>query len=124
MIAIWQNGNIMFSYYTIIVLKSTQNTMITNETRVIDLSVDQFRQLIREENSAINLPEKSTLPKILKRKDVAKLYSVSLVTLTKWVKAGKIIQHSIGSRRYFIESEVHEALQSNIKKRGGTDAKK
>lgn len=93
--------------------------MIANETRVIDLSVSQFRQLMREENSAINLPEKQPeTPKIIKRKDVAKLFSISLVTLTQWVKTGKLIQYSIGSRRYFIESEVHEALQSNLNKKG------
>ena len=87
--------------------------MITDETRVIDLSVSQFRQLIREENSKVNLPEKQTPPKIFKRKDVAELFSVSLVTLTSWVKSGKIIQHSIGSRRFFYEHEIYEALQQN-----------
>lgn len=99
-------------------LESKRNIMITNETRIIDLSVNQFRQLIREENSTINLPEKLSPPKILKRQDVAQLFSISLVTLTKWVKTGKIVQHSIGSRRFFLEDEVHEALQSDIKKGG------
>ena len=91
--------------------------MITNETRVIDLSVLQFRQLIREENSAINHPEKESKPVIMKRRDVAKLFSISLVTLGKWVKAKKLIQHPMGSRRFFYEHEVHEALKSNQNKR-------
>ena len=98
--------------------------MLNNETRVIDLSVGQLREMIREENSTINQTEKQSPPKILKRIDVAKLFSISLVTLTSWVKAGKIPQHSIGSRRFFLESEVHEALQSNVNMGGRKNAKK
>jgi hypothetical protein len=116
MIAIWQNGKTALLYLCNIV--QNKNTMITSETRIIDLSVSQFRQLIREENSITNPPEVIPVkPKILRRKDVAELFSISLVTLTQWVKTGKLKQHSIASRRYFIESEVYEVLQSSLNKK-------
>ena len=92
--------------------------MITNETRIIDLTVSQFRQLIRDENSILNLPEKQIIPpKILKRKDVAQIFGISLVSLTEWVKSGKLICHRIGSRVYFFENEVYDALNKREKGR-------
>ncbi len=85
--------------------------MITNETRVIDLTIGQLRALIREENDIANLKEKQiSPPKILKRKAVAEIFGISLVSLTEWVKSGKILCHRMGSRVYFLENEVYEAL--------------
>lgn len=42
----------------------------------------------------------------------AKLAGISIPTLDKRVKEGKFKEYSLGSRRYFLKSEVIESLRS------------
>jgi helix-turn-helix protein len=49
---------------------------------------------------------------LLRRKDVSKLFTVSLVTINKWMRSGKLPYHRINSRIYFKKNEVIEAMQS------------
>jgi hypothetical protein len=56
-----------------------------------------------------SLSEEKTL---LRRKDVSKLFTVSLVTINKWMRSGKLPYHRINSRIYFKKNEVLEAMQS------------
>ena len=52
---------------------------------------------------------------LLRRKDVAKLFSVSLVTISEWMKSGKLPYHRINSRIFFKRKEVMESMQSTQK---------
>ena len=51
---------------------------------------------------------------LLKRKDVAKLFHISLVTLHEWMKTGRIPFHRINSRVFFKQSEVMEVLANPV----------
>lgn len=85
---------------------------------VIHLKVDELKNLINESISnalsKIPLPDKED-ETLLRRKDVAKFFSVSLVTITDWMKTGKLPFHRINSRVYFKRKEVLEALQNTKK---------
>ena len=64
-------------------------------------------------------PLKKAEEQLLKRKEVAKLFSVSLVTINTWMRTGKIPYHRINSRVFFKRSELFDALEnpSNVKRR-------
>ena len=51
---------------------------------------------------------------LLTRKEVAKLYGVSLPTILEWTKTGKIIGYRISSRIRYKRSEIEKSL-SQIK---------
>lgn len=51
---------------------------------------------------------------LLNRKEVAKLYGVSLPTILDWTKTGKLIGYRIGSRVRYKRSELEKSL-SQIK---------
>ena len=51
---------------------------------------------------------------LLTRKEVAKLYGVSLPTILDWTKTGKIIGYRISSRIRYKRSEIEKSL-SQIK---------
>jgi excisionase family DNA binding protein len=51
---------------------------------------------------------------LLTRKEVAKLYGVSLPTIIDWTKSGKIIGYRIASRVRYKRSEIEKSL-SKIK---------
>ncbi|MEI6765965.1 MAG: helix-turn-helix domain-containing protein [Bacteroidota bacterium] len=52
---------------------------------------------------------------LLKRKDVAKLFSVSLKTVHDWMKSGKLPVHRINSRVFFKKSEIYAVLEAKPK---------
>lgn len=48
----------------------------------------------------------------LTKRQAAKLAGISIPTLDKQIKLGKFKQYSLGSRRYFMKSEIIESLRS------------
>ena len=48
--------------------------------------------------------------RLLTREQTAELLCIDLSTLHSWVKKGKIKSHAIGSRRYFKEQDILDAL--------------
>jgi excisionase family DNA binding protein len=85
---------------------------------LVQLSVSDLKNLIDESvsNAIQKIPQpKHTDEVLLKRKDVAKLFSVSLVTITEWMKTGKLPFHRINSRIFFKRSEVLDALNQKTK---------
>ena len=85
---------------------------------IVTLKVDELKNIINESvSNAISQipPVKNEDEPLLKRKDVAKLFSVSLVTITDWMKHGRLPFHRINSRVFFKRSEVLEALNKKIK---------
>jgi hypothetical protein len=89
------------------------------ETRlIVTLNTDELKQLINE--TVTNALSKVPQPKkdddtLLKRKDIAKLFSVSLVTVSQWMKDGKLPYHRINSRIFFKRGEVFKAMEINPK---------
>ena len=85
----------------------------------LTLDAEALRRVIQElypESKLPSLPikEEETL---LRRKEVAKLFSVSLVTISQWMKSGKLPYHRINSRIFFKKSEVWSAMEINPKYR-------
>jgi excisionase family DNA binding protein len=73
--------------------------------------------IINSVSNALNQRKqtKEVEEKLLKRKDVAKYFSISLVTVNEWMKAGKLPFHKINSRVFFKKSEVETAMQTPVK---------
>lgn len=72
-----------------------------NNNLVVTMSTDELKALIEEGVS--NALSKSFQPKnedetLLNRKDISKFFSVSLVTVSQWMKSGKLPYHRINSR--------------------------
>jgi len=74
----------------------------------------QLRDIIKEELkiSNSNIAEPKEPGELLTRKQVAKILKVSLVTLDKWRKEGKIKYIGIGSPVRFKYSDVMKALEN------------
>lgn len=54
--------------------------------------------------------EKSNNDSIYTREQTSEHFNVDLSTLHRWTKQGKITAHAIGSRVYYKESSIQEAL--------------
>jgi len=81
---------------------------------VVTLNVDELKSIINESiENAIKINSK---PKeedsLLCRKDLARLFSVSLVTISSWTKNGKLPYYQIGSRIYFKKNEIMKIFDS------------
>ncbi|MBL0031604.1 MAG: helix-turn-helix domain-containing protein [Bacteroidetes bacterium] len=51
----------------------------------------------------------------LTRADVAKMFQVTLTAINKWSRTGKLNRHYIGSRVYFLRSEIDALFRSPTK---------
>ena len=49
--------------------------------------------------------------KYLSRKDVSQMFGVSLVTISAWMRTGKLPYIRVNRRVYFIEEEILESLK-------------
>lgn len=81
---------------------------------LVTLNVIELRKILNEciADALSNISQKSEEEKLLKRKDVAKFFGISLVTLNKWRRQHKIPFLKINSRIYFKHSEILEALKT------------
>jgi len=80
-----------------------------------DLKTEISEAVLKKLSPVINSltpiqPEKE----LLTRKEVAKLYGVSLPTILDWTKTGKLIGYRIASRVRYKRSEIEKSL-SQIK---------
>ncbi len=89
------------------------------ENQIVIIKADELRELISQSvsNAISQIPEKKEEEILLKRKDVAKFFSVSLVTISDWMKTGKLPFSRINSRIYFKRSEVIEVLSKKTKEK-------
>tara|TARA_R110000744_G_scaffold33645_7_gene78977 strand:+ start:1458 stop:1679 length:222 start_codon:yes stop_codon:yes gene_type:complete len=61
-----------------------------------------------------NEPKKSSLPKLLFRKDVMEYFGISKSTLHRWVNVeGKLKSFKVGRRRMFKVDDVNGLLENN-----------
>jgi excisionase family DNA binding protein len=81
---------------------------------VVTLKVDELKSIITESvENAIKINSKAKEEdSLLCRKDLARLFSVSLVTISAWTKSGKLPYYQIGSRIYFKKNEVMQIFES------------
>jgi hypothetical protein len=85
---------------------------------LVTLNVNELQELITD--SVTNALSKIPKPRqdddsLLKRKDIARLFSVSLVTVTQWMKTGRLPYHRINSRIFFKKGEVLQAMELSPK---------
>lgn len=63
-------------------------------------------------------PDSKTIPEFqgdrLTKPQAAKLIGISTPTLDKRIKEGKFKQYNVGTRKYFLKSEVIESLRNNF----------
>lgn len=84
------------------------SVMIQNTSR--DEMVDMFRQVLREELTALQAKEPDL--KYRTRKEVCKLLNISLPTLAEYTRSGIIIGKKIGSRILYEEASVQAAVRN------------
>ena len=89
-------------------MQMTNSTLIQNVTP--EEHYDKLRQIIREELSALNSKEPDL--KYRTRKEVCKLLSISLPTLSEYTRTGIIIGKKIGSRILYEEENVQAAVRN------------
>ena len=81
----------------------------------IKVTPDELKNQITDEvKSHLNEFLKNFKPKqpndYLTRKEVAKLFSVDISTIHNWCKSGKLKPMGIGSRVFFLRSDIEESL--------------
>lgn len=71
-----------------------------------------IRQIVREEVAAQQPEEKLLSPAVAR-----KLFSppISLVTLDKWTKEGRLQAHYFGKKKYYKQSEIIANLETLVK---------
>lgn len=85
---------------------------MSNQIELIVISVDDLKKIIRSEinetlsQANLNFPDN----RLIKRRDVADLLGVSIVTVHGYMKQGKIPYHTIGGRTFFKKQEVIDSL--------------
>ncbi len=80
-----------------------------------ELKTEISEAVLKQLSPIINsLTPKQPVTELLTRKEVAKLYGVSLPTILDWTKTGKIIGYRIASRVRYKRSEIEKSL-SQIK---------
>ena len=83
------------------------NNIILSTRNIDDFIADVANEVVKriEQHGKVESP-KSHTDEFLTIQEVSKLLGVSLVTLHKWKKQGKIKFHRFGSRIRFRKSEV------------------
>ncbi|MGZ7117711.1 MAG: helix-turn-helix domain-containing protein [Methanobacterium sp.] len=87
--------------------------MDSDKKMIITLTVEELVNILDSRISFFirQAPSKKPEDSLLKPKDVAKMLSVSRVTISQWMKSGRLPYCRIGTRIYFKKSEVLEAMQ-------------
>jgi excisionase family DNA binding protein len=81
---------------------------------VLTLKIEELKSIINEsvEKAIKNNSKPKEEDSLLCRKDLARLFSVSLVTISAWTKSGKLPYYQIGARIYFKKSEIMKIFDS------------
>jgi len=88
-----------------------------SKTVILNLSLQELEEIIQRSvetalrRVATESDNENKVDHMLTRKEVAKMLSLSLPTLTKYVKQGKIPAHRIGNRILFKKTEIIESLK-------------
>lgn len=97
-----------------------------NQILLTQISLEQLEEIVSNavtksisENSFLNqIPNEE--PELLTRKQVAKLFSISLPTLSDWTKQGRVRAYKINTRIRFKRAEIlgtlNEVQQTKFKR--------
>ena len=85
------------------------NEMVLTQVPLSDL-LERIRELIREEIQEA-AASNSNEPGYLTKSQVAELLGVRLLTITTWVKQGRLKAYRVGRRVYFKQQDVEQALK-------------
>jgi hypothetical protein len=86
----------------------------TTPTELANLVIDAVRQELKTFNRHVENPSAPT-KELMTRKEVAKLFDVSLVTIHEWCKSDILKPYKVGNRTYFKRVEVMEVVsRSNV----------
>jgi excisionase family DNA binding protein len=97
-------------------LKSVSNANNILYVSSIDEIVSALKASITDTiNSAISSHFERNNTRTLNAKEVCASLHISRQTLRNWVEQGKIPQHKIGSRNFYLESEINDSIKK-IKK--------
>lgn len=88
---------------------------------------DCIKDAVREEMHLImtdvrrtaDIPEKHQTEKLLTKKEMADELDISLVSLTEWMKQGRIPYMRMGKRIYFKKQEVVASMAGFNQNKGG-----
>jgi len=84
--------------------------------QTIVLTVEEFRKILDERLEAaftrFRVDAQPNQDNLVSRKDIARLFGVSLVTVNTWMKEGLLPYHRINRRVYFKKSEVMASLEA------------
>ena len=87
--------------------------------KTIVISVEEFQKILDERLelalSRLNQEGEHGEETLVTRKDISRLFGVSLVTVNAWKKKGLLPYHRINRRIYFKKSEVLATLE-NVRK--------
>jgi excisionase family DNA binding protein len=95
----------------------SEKFIVTNydQSELISLIREAFREELKE---SLNQQEREIdYNVLLSRKEVAELLNVSLVTVSKYQRAGKLQYYRIARHVYFKKGEIMKALDIPIKYR-------
>lgn len=92
----------------------------TPEVLIIQLTKIELKEIIdhsiKEALSNYTLPGQTTPSETyLTRVEVAKMFQVTLTAINKWSRQGKLNRHYIGSRVYFLRSEIDALFKEPTK---------
>lgn len=92
-----------------------EKIIVTNYDR--DELISMIREAFSTELSEIlaKQEKESDYDQLLSRKEVAELLKVSLVTVSKYQKQGRLTFYRIGSRVYFKKGDIMEAIEAHMK---------
>jgi excisionase family DNA binding protein len=89
----------------------TINFIQTTPTELANLIAQAVRQELKMLNRQVEKPSEPTKD-LMTRKEVAKLFDISLVTIHEWCKSDILKPYKVGKRTYFKRVEVMEALSN------------
>lgn len=91
---------------------STPNSILIQGATISDLE-SMMSRLLDKKLVNISTPKVDESPKdrLYKRKAAAEKLQISLVTLDNWTKLGVINARKIGSRVYYTDSDINNALR-------------
>jgi excisionase family DNA binding protein len=89
----------------------TINFIQTTPTELANLIAQAVRQELKMLNRQVEKPSEPTKD-LMTRKEVAKLFDISLVTIHDWCNSGILKPYKVGNRTYFKRVEVMEALSN------------
>lgn len=95
--------------------------MMQHTQILIPVDVDEFwRQMkaivseaLVEKNANFVNPQNSNNPRLIKIKEVCKLFQVSKPTIYDWIRKGQLRSIKIESRRFFLASDIEELIANN-----------